>query len=408
MSDLSESTNAVENSAPVARGFSGGDPASVQALEGLAKYRGTLGFAGKSAIMGAGMGAQAAQGAMNPLTAFLQGAAAGLQAPAQVFAQKQAQVKSTLDAMPFGARFPELAAKYPTLAGMPSALALDTLKTIAIDTQKVIEEHNARLGEISATGSQGRVTSESAQGYAALYQKATGKNIDPEILIGLNESEIKQFIDAGGVDMSKVFANEKSLRDEFSNQVKLENFSTIRDQYFNLSDAAKKGNAAGDMKMIFSYMKMLDPNSIVRESEYATAQNAAGIPSRIVVAYNKALEGESLSPRQRSEFHSEAQDIWKRKTNTFKSTVDTYRTLAKNSGFDPNRVVTNIGNVIAYTDPNDSNYIPLETPVISQEARKIGDVFSESANGYISTYKVVDVNGRMGRKRISVVEDTEE
>ena len=38
-------------------------------------------------------------------------------------------------------------------------------------------------------------------------------------------------------------------------------------------------NAAGDMALIFSYMKMLDPNSTVREGEYATAEAAAGVPA---------------------------------------------------------------------------------------------------------------------------------
>ena len=37
-------------------------------------------------------------------------------------------------------------------------------------------------------------------------------------------------------------------------------------------------DAAGDMALIFSYMKMLDPNSTVREGEYATAQDAGSIP----------------------------------------------------------------------------------------------------------------------------------
>jgi hypothetical protein len=37
-------------------------------------------------------------------------------------------------------------------------------------------------------------------------------------------------------------------------------------------------------------MKMLDPTSVVREGEFATAQNAASIPIKIVNMYNKALE----------------------------------------------------------------------------------------------------------------------
>ena len=208
MSDLSNATNSVTNAAPVdpnmATGLAGNDPASVEAITGLNKYRGSMGFAVKSAITGAGLGAQAGQGAMNPLTAFLQGAAAGLQAPAQVFAQKQAQVKSTLDAMPFAIRFPDMAKRYPLLGGMPSALALDTLKTIATDTQKVIEEHQAKIGEQAQKGEQEYITEKDAQNYAGMLGMSASS------LVGLPKSDVKDFMRAKGVS-TEGFGDEKLL-----------------------------------------------------------------------------------------------------------------------------------------------------------------------------------------------------
>lgn len=60
--------------------------------------------------------------------------------------------------------------------------------------------------------------------------------------------------------------------------------------------------AAGDMAMIFNYMKLLDPGSTVREGEFASAQQAAGVPSRVLNLYNRALSGERLTPEQREDF----------------------------------------------------------------------------------------------------------
>jgi len=37
-------------------------------------------------------------------------------------------------------------------------------------------------------------------------------------------------------------------------------------------------------------MKILDPGSVVREGEFATAQNSAGIPERIRAKYNRNTE----------------------------------------------------------------------------------------------------------------------
>lgn len=69
-------------------------------------------------------------------------------------------------------------------------------------------------------------------------------------------------------------------------------------------------SAAGDMSLLYSYMKMLDPNSTVREGEYATAQNAGSISDKIRVFYNKYLEGgEKLTDSQRKDFLDQSKSL---------------------------------------------------------------------------------------------------
>ncbi|MGI9494205.1 MAG: hypothetical protein ACR2QF_17580, partial [Geminicoccaceae bacterium] len=50
----------------------------------------------------------------------------------------------------------------------------------------------------------------------------------------------------------------------------------------------------------------LDPTSVVRESEQATAANAAGVPEQIRTLWNRVLVGERLAPEQRARFKQEA------------------------------------------------------------------------------------------------------
>jgi hypothetical protein len=64
------------------------------------------------------------------------------------------------------------------------------------------------------------------------------------------------------------------------------------------------------MSRIFNYMKMLDPGSVVREGEFANAQNAAGVPDRVLNAYNNVLSGERLNPEQRKQFESQAKKLY--------------------------------------------------------------------------------------------------
>jgi hypothetical protein len=68
--------------------------------------------------------------------------------------------------------------------------------------------------------------------------------------------------------------------------------------------------ASGDISMLFSFMKLNDPGSTVREGEFATAQNAAGVPTRIQNLYNNAIEGTRLSADQRSEFKDTARGLF--------------------------------------------------------------------------------------------------
>lgn len=109
----------------------------------------------------------------------------------------------------------------------------------------------------------------------------------------------------GGVPDKDRFDMEKKLRDEYVKNTG--DFITVQDAARKL-DAAED-SAAGDLSLVFSYMKMLDPGSVVREAEFANAQNAAGVPDRIRNIWNKALTGERLSPDQRAEFKAQADSL---------------------------------------------------------------------------------------------------
>jgi hypothetical protein len=57
-------------------------------------------------------------------------------------------------------------------------------------------------------------------------------------------------------------------------------------------------------------MKMLDPGSVVREGEFATAQNAAGVDDRVRNLYNRVKSGERLSESQRKSFKGQANKLY--------------------------------------------------------------------------------------------------
>lgn len=99
---------------------------------------------------------------------------------------------------------------------------------------------------------------------------------------------------------------EAKLRKEYNDNTK--GFTEVRSAYDRVQ--ASQDNAVGDLSLIFGYMKMLDPGSVVREGEFATAQNAAGVPDRVVNLYNRILRGERLNPEQRGAFKTQAGQLY--------------------------------------------------------------------------------------------------
>ena len=98
-----------------------------------------------------------------------------------------------------------------------------------------------------------------------------------------------------------------ALRKDFRNEKTLQN-AQIAGGFLNQMEAkaGKIGTpdykASDDIALIFSFMKTLDPGSTIQQGEYANAQNAGGVPERIVNIYNKARSGEFLTDEQRKDF----------------------------------------------------------------------------------------------------------
>lgn len=104
-------------------------------------------------------------------------------------------------------------------------------------------------------------------------------------------------------------------------------YLTMRDAYQRVKSANQ--DAAGDLSLIFAYMKLLDPNSVVREQEFANAQNAAGVPDRVRNTYNQVMEGVRLNPEQRKQFVTQAEGLFSNARANQKKVRETYRNRAK-------------------------------------------------------------------------------
>ena len=136
-------------------------------------------------------------------------------------------------------------------------------------------------------------------------------------------------------------AQENTLRDEFD--AKSKDYRAQSDAYGRIQVSAQDPSAAGDLALIFSYMKILDPGSTVREGEQATAANARGVPEAIASQYNRVMRGEKLGENQRKDFVDRAQRLYDQATRDHQHLKTQTEERARRYGVKPENVTTDFG-----------------------------------------------------------------
>ena len=185
------------------------------------------------------------------------------------------------------------------------------------------QNFRAALGLTAAQTESARGSAEASRASAAASRATAGRA----------DAEAGQ-IRAGIIPSEKRPEAEGKLRKEYSDQTK--SYQDVKSAYSRIT--ASQNNAAGDLSLIFNYMKMLDPGSTVREGEFASAQNATGVPDRILNKYNNIIAGERLNPNQRQQFIGQAKTLYTQarvQENTVRKGVER---IAKGYGLDPQNI----------------------------------------------------------------------
>lgn len=134
------------------------------------------------------------------------------------------------------------------------------------------------------------------------------------------------------------FGRANALRDEYRQLTG--DFRTIQTAYQNIQSAAKSNNGAGDMSLLYSYVKMLDPGSVVRESEFATAAASGSFGERVQGAAQRVLSGERMADSLRESFVNEAKNLHTTQRRTYDHLSQQYRGLAERNSLRAEDVVT--------------------------------------------------------------------
>jgi len=145
----------------------------------------------------------------------------------------------------------------------------------------------------------------------------------------------------GTLSLNQRIDTERGLRTEYTKLA--DDFVKVRDAYRRVQASATNPTAAGDLALIFNYMKILDPGSTVRESEFATAQNAGGVDDRIRALWNRVRKGELLSQNMRNDFVERARQLYDAQATSYKKLTEEFSGIAGRLGVDPSNVTPDLG-----------------------------------------------------------------
>lgn len=136
------------------------------------------------------------------------------------------------------------------------------------------------------------------------------------------------------------FKDSTTLRKEFLSQSK--DYQKVRDSYTRVIGSTQDPSPAGDLSLIFNYMKMLDPGSVVRESEFRTAASAGSYGDRIQASVQKILSGERLSSDMRQDFVQKASVLLKGMEDQHTKRAGEYTKIALSNNLPVDEVVVDI------------------------------------------------------------------
>ena len=135
------------------------------------------------------------------------------------------------------------------------------------------------------------------------------------------------------------FSNEMDLKKAFTGEPVYKAGQEVRSAFDQIKTSLAKESPAGDLAAATKFMKLLDPGSVVRESELFMAMNATGLLDRYMNYATMAIEGTKLSPQQRKDFGDLSIQLYNAAANAYNKKYGEYSTLGTGFGLDAKRAL---------------------------------------------------------------------
>jgi len=108
----------------------------------------------------------------------------------------------------------------------------------------------------------------------------------------------------------KGFENEMKLAGAFKNEPVYKDYQDVKSAFGQVVSSLSQGTPIGDVAGATKVMKLLDPGSVVRESELGIAMAASGRMDRLQNYFSNMMSGRKLTPTQIDDFRSLSNELY--------------------------------------------------------------------------------------------------
>lgn len=172
------------------------------------------------------------------------------------------------------------------------------------------------------------------------YKRGTPRE---DVRIALSSEAADRARAAAGTPEKPKLGDLNVLADNFRQEKDVQNYTVVRDNFKRIEDSSKLESGQGDLAVIFSFMRVLDPESVVRETEFKNAAQAVGRLQQMANIPKQWIQGDRLTPEGRAGFRRAAKEIHDTQRRTYDTKAKIYERQAKAYGVDPSLIIPDYG-----------------------------------------------------------------
>jgi hypothetical protein len=136
----------------------------------------------------------------------------------------------------------------------------------------------------------------------------------------------------------KDFSNALALRKEFNGEGIYKGYQEVKNAWNQINTGLNAKTPAGDLAAATKFMKLLDPTSVVRESELLMAMQASGALDRLYNYAQMRVNGTKLTPTQREDFRKLSDEFYQTSLNQYNEKFNEYKDIALRNNLNPDDI----------------------------------------------------------------------